>query len=64
MSKKHMGSSIGDFLKEEAIFEEAQAQAVQETLAWKLAEALRKKKSSKACMATLRGSDGRAPRHD
>jgi hypothetical protein len=28
MSKKHMGSSVDDFLKEEGIFEEAQAQAV------------------------------------
>ena len=28
MSKKHMGSSLDDFLKEEGIFEETQAQAV------------------------------------
>jgi hypothetical protein len=28
MSRKHMGSSIDDFLKEEGIFEEAQARAV------------------------------------
>ena len=27
MSKKHMGSSIDDFLKKEGIFDEAQAQA-------------------------------------
>ena len=32
MSKKHMGSSIDDFLKEEGIFEEAQAQAVKEVV--------------------------------
>ena len=30
MSKKHMGSRIDDFLKDEGIFEEAQAQAVKE----------------------------------
>ncbi|MGA2182023.1 MAG: type II toxin-antitoxin system RelE/ParE family toxin [Bryobacteraceae bacterium] len=53
MSKKHMGSSIDDFLKEEGIFEEAQAQAVKEVVAWQLAEAMRKKKISKARMATL-----------
>ena len=47
MSKKHMGSSIDDFLKEEGIFEEAQAQAVKEVVAWQLAEAMRKKKISK-----------------
>ena len=53
MSKKHMGSSIDDFLKEEGIFEEAQAQAVKEVVAWQLAEAMRKKKISKNKMATL-----------
>jgi antitoxin HicB len=53
MSKKHMGSSIDDFLKEEGIFEETQAQAVKEVVAWQLAEAMRKKKISKARMATL-----------
>jgi hypothetical protein len=53
MSKKHMGSTIDDFLKEEGIFEEAQAQAVKEVVAWQLAEAMKKKKISKARMATL-----------
>jgi predicted XRE-type DNA-binding protein len=53
MSKKHMGSSIDDFLKEEGIFEEAQAQAVKEVVAWQLAEAMKKKKISKNKMATL-----------
>jgi len=43
MSKKHMGSSIAVFLKEEGIFEEAQAQAVKEVVAWQLAEAMKKK---------------------
>ena len=53
MSKKHMGSSIDDFLREEGIFEEAQAQAVKEVVAWQLAEAMRTKKISKVRMATL-----------
>ena len=53
MSKKHVGSSIDDFLKEEGIFEEAQAQAVKEVVAWQLAQAMTKKKISKARMATL-----------
>ena len=53
MSKKHMGSSIDDFLKEEGIFDEAQAQAVKEVVAWQLGEAMKKKKISKARMATL-----------
>ncbi len=53
MSKEHMGSSIDDFLKEEGVFEEAQAQAVKEVVAWQLAEAMKKKKISKRKMATL-----------
>jgi len=53
MSRKHMGSSIDDFLKQEGIFEETQAQAIKEVVAWQLAEAMRKKKISKARMAAL-----------
>ena len=53
MSRKNMGSSIDDFLKEEGIFEEAQAQAIKEVVAWQLAEAMKKKKISKARMAVL-----------
>src|SRR6266404_4444271 len=51
--KSHMGSSIDDFLKEEGIFEEVQAQAVKEVVAWQLAQAMKKKKISKARMAAL-----------
>ena len=53
MSKKHMGSSIDGFLKEERIFEEAQAQAVKEVVAWQLAKAMKREKISKNKMATL-----------
>ena len=53
MSKKHIGSSIDDFLKEEGIFEEAQAQAVKEVVAWQLGEAMMKKKISKNKMASM-----------
>jgi predicted XRE-type DNA-binding protein len=53
MSKKHMGSSIDDFLKEEGRFEESQAQAIKEVVAWQLAEAMKKQKISKKKMATL-----------
>ena len=53
MSKKHMGSSLDTLLKEEGIFEEAQAQAVKEIVAWQLAEAMKKKKISKTKMAAL-----------
>jgi antitoxin HicB len=53
MSKKHMGSSVDDFLKKEGIFEKAQTLAIKEVVAWQLAEAMKKKKISKNKMATL-----------
>ena len=53
MSKKNMGSSIDDFLKEEGIFEETQNQAIKEVVAWQLALAMKEKKISKNRMATL-----------
>ena len=53
MSKKQMGSSIDAFLQEEGIFEEAQAQAIKEVVAWQLAEAMKEKKISKSKMAML-----------
>ncbi len=53
MSNKHLGSSIDDFMKEEGLFDEAQAQAVKEVVAWQLAEAMKNNKISKARMAIL-----------
>ena len=53
MSRKNLGSSIDDFLKKENIFEEAQAQAIKEVVAWQLGQAMRKKKISKTRMAAL-----------
>ena len=53
MSRKRMGSSVDNFLKEEGIFEEAQAQAIKEVVAWQLAEAMKKQKISKNKLATL-----------
>ncbi len=53
MSRKHMGSSVDDFLKEEGIFEEAQAQAIKEVVAWQLAEAMKERRISKSKMAAM-----------
>ena len=53
MSRKNMGSGIDDFLKQEGIFEEAQAEAIKEVVAWQLAEAMKKQKISKNKMAAL-----------
>jgi plasmid maintenance system antidote protein VapI len=47
-----MGSSIDDFLKE-GVFEEAQARAVKEVVAWQLVQAMKEKKISKNRMAIL-----------
>ena len=49
---KHIGSSLDDLLKEEGIFEETQAQAIKEVIAWQLAQAMEKKHISKSTMAT------------
>jgi antitoxin HicB len=53
MTKRHVGSSLDDFLKEEGIFEETHAQAIKEVAAWRLAEAMKARSISKARMATL-----------
>jgi len=50
MSKIQMGSSIDDFLKEEGIFEEAQAEAVKEVVAWQLAQAMKEREISESRM--------------
>ncbi len=53
MSKKHMGSSIDDFLKEEGIFEAVQNEAIKELVAWQLAREMKRKRISKNKMAAL-----------
>jgi antitoxin HicB len=45
--KKHMGSSIDDFLKKEGIFEESQAQTIKEVVTWQLEEAMKKPRAPK-----------------
>ena len=53
MSKRHIGSSIDDFMKDEGVFEEAQSRAIKEVVAWQLAAAMKKKNISKKKMAAL-----------
>lgn len=53
MSKKHIGSSLDDFLKEEGAFEDMQALAVKEVVVWQLTEAMEKQSLSKARLAVL-----------
>jgi predicted XRE-type DNA-binding protein len=51
--KWYKGSSLDDFLKEEGIYEEAQEIVEKEIIAWQIAQAMKKKKITKARMATL-----------
>ncbi len=53
MSKKHQGSSLDDFLKDEGVFEETQALAVKEVIVWQLTEAMQERSLSKTRLATL-----------
>jgi predicted XRE-type DNA-binding protein len=53
MSKKHHGSSLDDFLKDEGAFEETQALAVKEVIVWQLTEAMQERSLSKTRLATL-----------
>ena len=49
----HIGGSLDDFLQEEGIYEETQAQAIKEVVAWQLAEAMKARKLSRARLAVL-----------
>jgi len=50
---RHKGSSIDDFLKEEGVFEEFQARAIKEVIAWQLAQAMKELKLSKRRLAAM-----------
>lgn len=53
MSKKHVGSSLNSFLKEEGTFDETQALAIKEVVVWQLTEAMEKQSLSKARLAVM-----------
>ena len=50
---RHRGSSIDALLKEDGVFEEFQARAIKEVIAWQLAEAIKKRKLSKGRLAAM-----------
>ncbi len=52
-TNKHKGSSLDDFLKEESVFEEFQARAVKEVIAWQLGQAMKERKFSKRRLAAM-----------
>ncbi len=49
--KKHVGSSLDDFLKDEGLLEEARAIAIKETIAWQVQQAMLKDSITKVEMA-------------
>jgi antitoxin HicB len=51
MTHPSIGSSFEDFLKEEGIYEEVQAQAVKEVLAWQIEQAIKTQGLTKTEMA-------------
>jgi antitoxin HicB len=53
MSKKHIGSSLDDFLKDEGTCDEMQALAIKEVVVWQLTEAMEKQSLSKAKLAVM-----------
>lgn len=56
MSKKHMGSSFEDFLKETGAFEETTTRAIKRVLAWQIAAEMKAKGISKLEMARRMGT--------
>ena len=50
---RHIGTSLDDLLREEGIYEETQAQAIKEVVAWQLAKAMKARKLSRARLAVL-----------
>ena len=53
MSKKQIGSSLDDVLKDEGAFDEAHALAIKEVVVWQLTEAMTKQSLSKARLAVM-----------
>jgi predicted XRE-type DNA-binding protein len=53
MSKRHHGTSLDNFLKEQGTFEEDQALAIKEVVVWQLTEAMEQHSVSKARLAAL-----------
>jgi len=54
--KRGLGSSFDDFLKEEGVYEETQAQAIKRVLAWQIEDAMKEQNISKAEMARRMGT--------
>ena len=47
LNKKHIGSSLEEFLDEEGIVEESTTQAIKSAIAWQLAEKMKAKRMTR-----------------
>lgn len=56
MSKRHHGSTLDDFFREEGTFEENQALAIKEVVVWQLTDAMQERSLSKSRLAVLLGT--------
>ena len=56
VNPEHAGSRFDDFLREEGIFEEVNAHAVKEVIAWQIAQEMKLQGISKAMMARRMGT--------
>lgn len=51
MAKKNVGSSLDDFLQEEAMLEEVTATAIKRVIAWQIADEMKAQKMTKTELA-------------
>ena len=51
MNEKHLGSDLDDFLREEGILDEVEANAAKRVIAYQIAAEMRRKRLSKSAMA-------------
>ncbi|WOG30171.1 Fis family transcriptional regulator [Endozoicomonas sp. 8E] len=56
MSNPYIGSSFDDFLEEEGLLPECQAEAIKRVLAWQISEYLEKEKVNKSTFARRLGT--------
>jgi len=52
MSKKHVGSTLDDFLKDENLFDQVQAAAIKRVVAYQIADEMKRNKLTKTEMAS------------
>lgn len=62
MKKKHIGSSLDDFLKKESIFERSSVLAVKRVIAWQIEQEMTKQKFTNTAMTKKNAKQPKSPR--